>query len=154
MKNVNFTSCSAAKSSVCCQTGRLLLPSNAMWMIWPDRRERLTSIAGDTDLTGETGGGAGSYSSSQAASAKQIAMVEIFLMNCNKTSRPDLQPFARIERGCDRTIVEIVQLSADRYALRQRGQSHAIFNLIGDVMGGCLAVDCRIERQNDFGDIF
>ena len=65
-----------------------------------------------------------------------------------------LQRLSRREGRTDRPVVEVIELTADRYALRQRGQRHAPLKLIGDVMRRCQAIDRGVEGQDHFGDAF
>ena len=57
--------------------------------------------------------------------------------------------FACAQGRADGAIIEIVQFSADGHALGQRCQARgAVSQRIGDIMGGGLAVDGGVQRQN------
>ena len=55
------------------------------------------------------------------------------------------------DRRRERALVEIIELAADRHAMRQARHFHlGIVQQIGDVMRGGLAVDRGIEREDHF----
>ena len=53
--------------------------------------------------------------------------------------------------AAQRAFVEIIELAADRNAVREpRHLDIGVVQEVGDVMGGALAVDRGVERQDDF----
>ncbi len=68
--------------------------------------------------------------------------------------RQRLERFSSAQSGRDCTVIEVVQLSADWHALRQRRQTYAPFELIRDVVGCGLSVDGGAQSEDDFGDVF
>src|SRR5947209_18674297 len=54
------------------------------------------------------------------------------------------------DRRGKRTLVEIIELAADRNSVSQPGYRHfGAVQKVGDVMGGGLAVDCRVQREDN-----
>jgi hypothetical protein len=69
-------------------------------------------------------------------------------------TRTRLKRRAALDRRHQRTLVEIVELAADRHAVREPRHRHLGFRQkVGDVMRGGLAVDRGVEREDDLGHL-
>ena len=64
-----------------------------------------------------------------------------------------LERRAGFQRGCERSLVEIVELAADRHAMRKACDLDIeAFKLVGQVVRRCLALDRCVDGKDKFLD--
>jgi hypothetical protein len=68
----------------------------------------------------------------------------------NLQADPELERRAAADGRGQRALIEIIELAADRHAVRQpRDFDLGVMEEVGDVMGGALAVDRGVQREDD-----